>query len=635
MRTPLVIILAVSLAPFLLLLSGACSGDSDPAEDAPVTLTLLHNSDGESALLPLSHAIELDGATVALPVGGIAAFQAVTGRELAQARAAGHAVLNVYAGDAYLAGATLICSRMDGQPLFDAVAQRALPYDAHIIGNHEFDSGPGFLERFIRAFPGQPFLSANLDFSAETGFGDLVDSDGLIDGAVEGGRVIGRAMIVTDQSTGARFGLVGATTPSLPILSSPGQVSVTPDLAATAAVVQGEIDRLLERGVNKIILVSHLQSIANDLDLLRRLRGVDVAVAGGGDELLQNPEVDSSVQQLPGEQAEADADYPIEATDASGRTVYVVTTAGNYKYLGRLDLRFDMNGEVSGVLSETSYPRPVVPATEAAAATGFAHAVEEDADLLDMVARPLSDCLAGFATIRVATTEVVLDLARASVRTRETNSGNLVADAFLHSYDRHAADLGLPARSGINLVIAVENGGGIRQGGGDTLPSAGVAPGEIYLLNTLDLLPFGNAITVIPGVSAQDLKAAFELSISRYPEPAGGFLHVAGIAVVYDPAREPGARVVSLTLDGGIAIVSDGAIVAGAPSVTVVTNSFLAGGGDGYEMFQGYADRLQLAVSDEQSLRGYLEHLGTVARDDRRYAPGGEGRIRFLAGTTN
>ena len=89
-------------------------------------------------------------------------------------------MVNVYAGDAFLASATLACSlppNPPDTPVYDAIAQRKIPYDAHIFGNHEFDFGPDFLERFIRSFEvngvlNQPFLSANLDFSAEPGFSD-------------------------------------------------------------------------------------------------------------------------------------------------------------------------------------------------------------------------------------------------------------------------------------------------------------------------------------------------------------------------------------------------------------------------------------------------------------------------------
>ncbi len=38
-----------------------------------------------------------------------------------------------------------------------------------------------------------------------------------------------------------------------------------------------------------------------------------------------------------------------------------MTTAGNYKYLGRLDATFDAEGVLTGIVAEASYPRRVVP----------------------------------------------------------------------------------------------------------------------------------------------------------------------------------------------------------------------------------------------------------------------------------
>ena len=623
--------LALTAAVALLLAAAGRAPAPVAAEGGgEVTLTLLHNNDGESALLPLTNAVGFDGVTVEVPVAGIAAFKSVIAREIDQARAAGNAVLAVYAGDAYLASAAYLCGQREGAPFFDAVAQDAIPYDAHVIGNHEFDSTPDVLERFIRSLGDQPFLSANLDFSREPGFADLVDDDGLIEAPVVGGRPVGRSMIVDDPATGARFGLVGATTPGLSRISIPRDVTVTPDLPGTAAAVQAEIDRLLARGVNKIILVSHLQDLATDVAVIALLRGVDIAVSGGGNDLLQNPAVDASLQLLPGEGAPVAGHYPLETAGADDRTVYIVTTAGNYKYAGRLDAVFNASGEIERIATATSYPRPVVPESEAATAAGFAGAVAPDPALVAAIDEPVTACLAGFANTTVATTEVLLDVSRAGLRGGESNAGNLIADAFLHAYDGAAATLGLPARGPGNPVIAVLNSGGIRQNAGDTLPTAGSVPGDIVLVNTLDVLPFPNAVSVIPSVSPSDLKAVFEVSGARYPATSGAFLQIAGIAVVYDPSLPAERRVVSLTLASGDPVVSDGEIVEGAPAVTIVTSSFVANGGDGYEVLGTRPDQRQILATYEQALREYLQALGTVSAGDPRYAPGGEGRSIFL-----
>lgn len=632
---------------------GTDGGMDSPDPDGEGVLTLLHNNDGESSILPLSNSIVIDGVTTEIPVAGMPAFRAVKVREENAAILEGSdSVLSVYAGDAFLASATLSCSLPPNpptEPIDDAAALALMDYDAFVLGNHEFDFGPDFLERFIRTF-GQPlgqgpqrFLSANLDFSAEPGFSDLIDIDGLLaQGSVS--PAVGRSAIVANGT--ARFGVVGATTPLLPTISSPRGVTVTPDLTSTALAVQGEIDRLLALGVRKIIFVSHLQDIDNDRALISLLRGVDIAVAGGGDELLLSDTVAQAEQLLPGETAPVAGTYPLEVTDADGRPVYVVTTAGNYKYLGRLDVRFDASGEVAEILP-TSYPRRVVPESSAAAALGIIDA-EAPATDVGTIASSVEACLAALSEPLVGT-EVVLDTSRNSVRGRETNTGNTVTDAYLAAYDDAAPSLGLPPRGPSNQVIAVQNGGGIRQNAGDQLPNDGVVPGTISRVDTRNVLAFTNFVTIVSEVTPSDLKEIFERSVSSIG--GGQFLQVAGLSVVASlsgtaqviasdgTVTTPGSRVVSITLDDGTPIVAAGVVVAGAPNVRLVTNSFTADGGDNYPWLGSNPNKTQLFDSDgvaatyESAWTDFLLSLAPgfmglpTIPAIAAYAPGGEGRI--------
>jgi 5'-nucleotidase len=622
--------------------------------DGAGTLTLLHNNDGESSLLPIPNTVQPgtgypNTSPVTLATAGVAAFKTVTEQNIAQARAAGNAVVNVYAGDAFLASATLQCTLPvnSDKPFYDAIAQRQIPYTAHVIGNHEFDYGPDFLERFIRAFndggtgaPTQPFLSANLDFSREPGFADLLDVDGLIIPPVTDGRVVGKAMIATDN--GQRFGIVAATTPDLPTISSPRNVSVTPDLQSTANVVQQQIDRLYnDFGVRKIIFVSHLQGLEIDRQLIPLLSRVDVAVAGGGDELLLNPDapISKEQQKLPGEQSPEFGTYPILQADKDRRDVPIVTTAGNYKYLGRIDVQFDANGEVAQVLDDASYPRRIIPQSPEATALRVADAVAKDRQIVETVEEPLQACLQELRNTPIATTEVILDVSNAGVRSRETNSGNLITDAFVAAYDRYALQNGLPPRSPTNPVIALTNGGGIRQNAGDILPTTGSVPGPITRLDTLNVLPFLNYVAVVPNVTPQDMKTIFERAASQLPNRAGSFLQVSGIRVTYNPRNPVGSRVGSLRLADGRAIIQNGAPVAGAPNVTVVTNNFTAGGGDGYVTLRDKPNKKNLLgtgaalITYEEAWVEYLtQNLNGLIDDaDPRYRPGGEGRILILS----
>jgi len=631
------------------------------AQEEGVTLTLLHNNDGESSLNTIGYGVAED---MTLEVGGIAAFKTVTEREIADARAQGNAVLNVYAGDSFLASAGLACSSPEDPaseaPVYDAIAQAQIPYDVHVFGNHEFDYGPDFLQRFIAAFGDemsltQPFISSNLDFAAEAGFADWIDEDGLLEAPVGDGRIMGSSVIVTDPESGEMFGVVGATTERLPIISSPRDVVVNVAVPA----IQAEIDRLTAAGVNKIIFVSHLQGVETDQEVIAQLSGVDIAVAGGGDELLVNDEA----QMLPGEDPEdIFGTYPLFATDVDGVEVPIVTTAGNYKYVGRLDASFDADGNLTGIEADTSYPRRVIPLEQADAdlisSLDVTDAVAGDTDLPGAVLAPLEECLAGLAATPLAISEVVLNVDRGQfnpeegviapgVRASQTNGGSIIADSFIASYDSYAANVGLEPRSADNLVVTLQNGGGIRQNAGPVLPVGGNAGDPITQLDTMNVLPFLNLLVVVQDLSAEDLAATLQVACES--RGGGGFMQPAAISYTCDYTGESIAlRDVVIDAGDGSSVTlvdSEGVVDTSVGPIDVITNSFTARGGDGYDAF-GAAENVSLRSDDdaqihyERSFREYLQSLPAgedgvpvISADNAAYANEmGDGRITLIDG---
>ena len=652
---------ALVLAASLPLTAPVGAQDASPSPvAASVTLTLLHNNDGESSLLPLTYSV--GDAEVPLQIGGVAAFKSVVDREEAAAREAGNSVVNVYAGDVFLASATLACSlppAPDSTPIYDAVAQGLIDYDVHIIGNHEFDFGPAWFARFIRSFgteqPTQPFLSANLDVSKERTLRKLAAPKGFIIRAPKRGRVIARSMIVVDPRTKERFGVIGATTPELPTISSPGKVTVTPDLATTAAAVQREVDRLTKKGVDRIILASQLQDVDNDKELVKLVRGLDIAIAGGGDELLASDAVPAEQQLLPGESQEVYGTYPLTEVDPDGRTVYIVTTAGNYKYAGRLDAVFGADGEITEIVADASFPRRVIPEIQDStqiADLGIIDAVPPGAEMLTTVIEPVQACLAEFAATPVARSEVVINVSRGGtdpfslgVRSAETNGGNLVADSFLAAFNRYAGG----AVRGDALEIAIQNGGGIRQNAGNLLPEGGNAGGAISRLDTLNVLPFDNYLVTVEDIDATELKTILERSCEAVG--GGGFLQVAALAYTCDQSQAAGSQVRSVSYTAGtadtaddIAVVDEAGAVLEAGRFRIVTNQFTANGGDDYPTLAEATKRTLVngqgsQIFYEQAFREYLASfpvtgepaLPTIPATDTRYASeAGEGRITII-----
>jgi 5'-nucleotidase len=633
---------------------------SDPG--SAVTLTILHNNDGESALLPDQSFKTAQGTLI---YGSAAAFSSVMKREVKAARSAKNALLSVYAGDSFLASKNLICSEPASNAstatVYDGVAQSLMPYDVHVLGNHEFDYGTGFLKRYIESFSSKtryPFISGNIDFSANADLSSMVSKREPILRGVMIGKKLGQSYVHKDYTTGAVFGVVSAITPTLRTISSPGTSKLTTsDIATTAALVNKQAADLMAKGVNKVILVSHLQGVAYDKQLIALLKNVDVAIAGGGDDLLTNPDIDASTQLIPGE-GKPVGKYPEMVKDADGVDVPVITTKGNYSYLGRFDVTFDAKGKVSSYNKTTSYPRRVIPTSNISKALGVSDAVTPDAKIVSAVEVPLNTCLAGFAK-PIASSQIVFATDRGSatvlgVRTAETNGGNLVADSFIHAYSTRAAGANLPAAGSANPVVALQNGGGIRQNGGVTLPTSG-AVGAISRGNTFDLLPFDNRLVAITQVSAADIKEILERSCSVGTSGGGQFLQVAGMKVtcsrggtaivVSNPTGDSyagkvttaGTRVRDVTLLDGRALVKDGAVVASAPAVTIVTNNFTADGGDNYPTLAKLV-KVGFGVSYEQALYDYLlsfpknsAGLPEIPSSDVRYSKTtGEARFTWL-----
>ncbi|BDZ41853.1 multifunctional 2',3'-cyclic-nucleotide 2'-phosphodiesterase/5'-nucleotidase/3'-nucleotidase [Paraoerskovia sediminicola] len=586
----------VALASTAALLTTAAPALAAPKADdgTDFVLAVLHNNDGESALLPFEAS---DGASY----GGAARFvslldelrhDATSGKPSVKGAKRGAVVLN--SGDNYLAGTAFQASRVDGAPFYDALVANAADYDVLGVGNHEFDFGPDVFGEFVRAVDDAPFVSANLDFGANAGLAELV-----------GDRLVASTVV---KERGEKIGVVGLTTPALATISSPIDVGVDPDVVAVA---QEQVDALTADGIDKIILASHLQDIGEELDLVAQLSDVDVVIGGGGDEIL----ADDGDALLPGDDANVYGSYPLVATDADGSEVPVVTTPGAYRYVGQIQVSFDRNGDVIGWDDDASGLQVVTD-------TG-PDAVEPDPTVLRTVEEPVAEFQADLAANVLAESEVALECRRDQVRTGESNCGNLMADSLLDAAADQASAYGLPQPD-----VAVQNGGGIRI-------DAELPAGPVTEADTFGIAPFSNFVAIAPDVPAETFRQLLEEGSASLPGSDGAFVHAAGFSYTVDtsyPARvvvtdtgeqvTAGERVRSVVLDDGTVLVADGVAVAGA-TVNVASNDFSLAGGDAYPA----VPFTRVGVSYQQALAGYLvEDLGGVV-SAADYPVGGSGRI--------
>ncbi len=361
------------------------------------------------------------------------------------------------------------------------------------VGNHEFDFGPDVLIERI----------------AESDFAWLAGNV-----SISGKPIPGVAGPQITEAGGFKVGFIGLTTPDTSFLSSPGD-SVTFEAYGIAA--SRDAATLKAEGADFVVVLSH-GGEALDRDLARQVRDVDL-ILGGHDHLARIVYDGRDMSAAAGSQGEYIAKTTIVLDRIEKR--------------GKLRLVWEPSFELISTTGVTPEPSVQVR-VDAFAAT-------LDAELGQVIGK----------------TETELDTRRASIRSKETGFGNLVADAIRTAT---ASDLGLT------------NGGGIR---GDTIYEAGT---ELTRKTILTELPFGNATVKLELTGAQ-VRAALEHGVSDIENGAGRFPQVSGLSFSFDASKPAGSRVTVVSVAGQP--LNDGA------SYTLATNDYVAGGGDGYAAFTG------------------------------------------------
>ncbi|PPD53915.1 MAG: alkaline phosphatase [Methylotenera sp.] len=547
-------------------------------------VTVLHVGDQESWLLSAQGNLR-DNTSQALSFyGGIDRLATVIANAQASATAAGRTVIKLNAGDAFLPGprftaslVNLVNSHPDGgQDFYDSIAMRQIGFDATTFGNHEFDVGPTTAARFA-AVSNTTYLSLNLNFDATPEFSALKTAG-----------LVAPSKIITTTG-GKKIGIIGATTPLLPSISSPGAVNLInfsaanteqQNLLALVSLVQAEVDRLRNsEGVNTVILMSHLQNAANEISIVvPALTGVDLVVSGGGHELMADPDdliIGTAVSGI----APTYNTHPVFATSLDGKQVPVLTSHFGNRYVGEVNLT--VNDE-TGALTSIDSTRMI----RVTGATADADRVTGNAAINAQVVAPVSNYIAALNAQIIGTTATRLNGARTSactptpctfpagVRNAETNLGNLVADAM---------------RFAGNADVAIQNSGGIRT-------SVAVA-GNVSVGDTFNILPFTNLVKRAPVMNAAQLKDLLEHSVattSPFGLENGRFAQVSGIKVTYNSTNTPrnsaavaasvgtGNRVQRVVLDDGTVLVDGGVVVNTTRTFSFATIDFTANGGDGY-----------------------------------------------------
>lgn len=511
---------------------------------ADFSLTILHINDFHARFEPItgsnSNCSPEDNADGKC-FGGIARLKTAIDTERAAAEAAGDNVVVMSAGDEFQG--SLFYTQYKSEIVSDFMND--MGFDVAATGNHEFDDGPKEFAKFI-ANAKFPIIGGNFDTSADP------DLKGLPKGVI--------VLNIGDD----RVAVVGALAEDTPEISSTG-----PDVNFESATdyVSGAVGALEAAGINKIIVLSHI-GYEVDKHLAAAVSGVDAIVGGHSHTYLSSTD------------EKAAGPYPTMVANPDGKDVPIVQ-AGEYgKYLGKITLTWDDDGNL--VSAEGA---PIVMDASVAEDPGFVERVAKAAVPLEELKSKV-----------VGTTTEAIEGNRDVCRVEICSMGVLVADAQL---DR-VKDQG--------VTISIANSGGLR---------ASIDAGEITMGEVLTVLPFSNTLATFQ-ISGAGIVSALENGLSQIEEVAGRFPQVAGLKFSFDKTKPAGERLV-----GDVMVEEDGKWVPIDPNATygVVTNNYVRNGGDGYAMFATDATNVyDFGPPLEDVLADYIAAQGgtyTPYTDDR------------------
>ena len=530
-----------------------------------MTLTLLVSSAWADEPKPL------DGKTVILhtnDVHGSIELYAKVAAMKGDYEAQGAQVILADAGD-YSQG-TVYVSVNKGK---DAVTMmNAAGYDVATIGNHEFDYG-------------YAQLKSNLDSAVFK----VVCANVLQDGSP-----VFDAYTMINKG-GVQVAFVGLETPEAQTKANPALIQGLTFLAGDEmyAAVQTQVDAARTAGADIVIVLTHLGVDSSSepntsYDLYKKVTGIDFIIDGH-----------SHTVMTKGPEGE-----PIQSTGTALNNIGVITIDNATKKIESNELIPIWHTEEVDGTNVTVYDYTKSDETVANAAKAIIDPIDADYDQ------------------KFAESAVDLNGAKApGNRTEETNLGDLITDAMMWAIKTKAPGVDM------TNAVAITNGGGIR---------APIAKGDITKKDVNTVLPFGNTLAVVY-VKGSELLEALEVSTYCTPKSLGGFPQFAGMEVELNTACEydandttyPGSTYFGPKSINRITIKTvNGKAFDKDATYAVITNDFLAAGGDTYYAFAAAQTQFDTGLPLDEILMEYItvELNGVVT--DKYAAP--QGRLTIV-----
>ena len=498
----------------------------------------------------------LDGKTVILhsnDVHGAIDLYAAMAALKADYEAQGAEVILADAGD-YSQG-TVYVSVNKGA---DAVTMmNATGYDVVTLGNHEFDYGYAQLVENMKAAKFQVLCADVLGADGKT----IYDANTII------------------EKGGVKIGFFGLETPEAQTKANPKLIQGLKFLAGADGkelydCAAAQVADLKAKGADLVVCLAHLgvdesSEPYTSYDLAKNVQGIDFIIDGH-----------SHTVMTAGPNGEA-----IQSTGTAFANIGVITIDNATKKIESNELKAiwhtekNADGKSVTVVDYKTRDEKVAAAAKA---------------IIDPIDKAYGE--------KFAVSEVALNGAKApnGNRDSETNLGDLITDAMLWKV---LADAEITVAK--ENVVAITNGGGIR---------ASIGVGDVTKKDINTVLPFGNTLAVVY-VKGSELLEALEASTYCTPESIGGFPQVAGMQFTvatyetYDKNDEsyPNSTYYGPKTINRVSISSiNGKDFDPEATYAVITNNFVAGGGDTYYAFAAATNQFDTGLPLDEVVMEYI-----------------------------
>lgn len=602
-------LLAVTVSLSLFGLS-ACNSENSSKEHIPLELTVAHINDTHAHLDPTENSLAIQPTGQQLfkfyaKLGGYPRLKFKLDELREQARKNDRHFLTLFGGDAFQG--TLYFTQFRGEEESRLLSEMGI--DAATLGNHEFDLGNGPLNDYA-AKVNYPIVAANMVKSSSS---VLKDNKNIHE-------------YIIKEIDGESVGIFGLVLDNMHDISSPDKDTQFQPMIESA---QRTVDTLKKKGVNKIIMVTHI-GLQSDQAVAKAVNGIDLIVGGHSQTFLGDiNELNSIGYTAHNQNPKDDNTYAQLVSNPDGGKTCIVQAGEWAKGYGLVNVSLNKEGNITKcegrntLMSGDDFTKSVTDPKDSKKTIKVPLGGTEQTNVVDFIANsPVIEIVPENQTMRdvidteykpaVAALEakIIADVPAAlpHVRVPKTPDGAglidpLVAESLYWKLNK----------LNTKVDFTIQNAGGVR---------ADVNAGPLsvgYVMGTL--LPFGNKIAAF-NLKGKDVRATLEYAVdysighqTGIPESSGAFPYVGHLSYTYDGKLAKGSRITKLEVldvNGQWAPLEDEKIY------RVGSNTYIAAGKDGYngllkrEELPNKGDYVDTGVGENEMFMEYAEAQGSL-----------------------